>query len=141
MLGLCCCTVPPLVAASGDGCLGCVRPGSAVACSLWTLQCGLSSCAWAGCTAAHGIFPDQSSNPCSLRWQVILNHWTTKQVPLTFFLSTSRHVPSTAATRYPDLLCPPDPHSSSSLPVSWCGFVHSPKLNSWAHLSVILKQT
>lgn len=44
--------------------------------------------------------------------------------------------PATAGK--PDLLCPPDP-SQQLLPppVSWCGFIYSPRLSTWAHLSVI----
>ena len=33
------------------------------------------------CSVACGIFPDQSSNPCPLHWQAILNHCTTREVP------------------------------------------------------------
>ena len=36
-------------------------------CSSWALERRLSSCgAWASCSAACGIFPDQGSNPCPL---------------------------------------------------------------------------
>ena len=47
-------------------------------CSLWALECGLSSCGTlASCSAACGIFPDQGSNLCPQHWQVnsqSLNH-------------------------------------------------------------------
>ena len=36
------------------------------------------------CPAACGIFLDQGSNLCPLHWQVVLNHWTTREAPLTF---------------------------------------------------------
>ena len=32
------------------------------------------------CPAACGIFPGQVLNPCPLHWQVILNHWTAREV-------------------------------------------------------------
>ena len=31
------------------------------------------------CLEAHGIFPDQGSNPCPLDWRQIPNHWTTRE--------------------------------------------------------------
>ena len=37
------------------------------------------------CLTAYGIFLDQRLKLCPLHWQVILNYWTTKEVPL--FLS------------------------------------------------------
>ena len=30
-------------------------------------------------------FPDLGPNPCPLHWKVILNHWTTREVPITPF--------------------------------------------------------
>ena len=42
------------------------------------------------CSGAHGIFPDQESNPHLLHWQTILTHWTAKQIPLhSFYLDFS----------------------------------------------------
>ena len=36
----------------------------------WLRSCG---------APARGIFRSQKSNPCPLHWQVILNHWTTRE--------------------------------------------------------------
>ena len=42
------------------------------------------------CCGAHGIFPDQGSNPRLLHWQTILTHRTTRQIPLhSFYLDFS----------------------------------------------------
>ena len=38
------------------------------------------------CPMAHGIFSDQGSNTCLLHWQVILNHWTTREAPVYFLI-------------------------------------------------------
>ena len=38
------------------------------------------------CPVAHGIFSDQGSNTCLLHWQVILNHWTTREAPVYFLI-------------------------------------------------------
>ena len=37
------------------------------------------------CSAACGIFRDQSSNPCPCTGRWILNHWTTMEVPVSHF--------------------------------------------------------
>ena len=39
-----------------------------------TVACGLS------CPMACGIFPDQGASLCALRWQVVLTHWTTREI-------------------------------------------------------------
>ena len=38
------------------------------------------------CSVSCGIFPDQGLNPRSVRWQVILNHWATREVPISVLL-------------------------------------------------------
>ena len=52
---------------------------------------GLSSC----CLKPCGIFPNQGSNPCiACIGKRILNHWTTREVPVLLFLCTAqRHRP------------------------------------------------
>ena len=32
--------------------------------------------------SARGVFSDQELNLCLLHWQAILNHWTTREIPL-----------------------------------------------------------
>ena len=38
------------------------------------------------CSTVCGIFPDQGSNPCPCFGRWILNHWTTREVPLHVYL-------------------------------------------------------
>ena len=44
------------------------------------------------CPAACGIFPDQGSNRCPLHCKQILNHWTTREVPIFTFLNGSPQI-------------------------------------------------
>ena len=36
------------------------------------------------CSSARGIFLDQRSNPCLLRWQADLYHWATREIPILY---------------------------------------------------------
>ena len=82
VLGLCCCAIFPLVAASGHVSLA-VVPGFVTAVASLVehrLQAqGVQQVQHVGsvvvaprlsCSEAYGIFPDQGSNPCPWRWQV-----------------------------------------------------------------------
>ena len=74
----------------------CGEQGLLSRCGLWASHCsGFSRCRawppepigpWAQSSTTCGIFLDWGLNPCPLLWQLILNHWTTREAPLYTFL-------------------------------------------------------
>ena len=85
----------------------CHEWGLLYSCSAWASHCGGFFCCRAqtlgpvdlvtvahGTKMAWGLFLDQGSNPCPCIGRQIVNHWTTREVPLATFSSlfTKRRV-------------------------------------------------